>query len=330
MKDFTPGKKEFTSQERVLSTKEHVVNVRSGDVHLCVRSCPDPEPDSRRASPQRPDASGRALRCGLSRVLELSEQRSLTSVAFPVAGPGIALQFPSKQAVHILAEEIGKFGRRHPKSVSTIRIVTQPNYSDSSEILLHLYKELKLLVQHQPKESLYFEYQCVSTEFKKTVSKKTIIKIERIQNVHLCRGYRGLKKQLDDKNGSPGGAMERTLFHGTKSEACESIQRNGFSQSFAGRNAVKYGVGVYFVANASYSANSTYSIPAADGTQCMFMARVVTGLHTLGKENMKVPPPRSLLQSDLYDSLADSVDNPTIFVVFHDNQAYPDYLITFK
>ncbi len=52
------------------------------------------------------------------------------------------------------------------------------------------------------------------------------------------------------------------------------------------------------------------------------------GYHTLGQADMKTPPVR--VAPDLYDSVVDNVQNPSMFVVFHDCQAYPDYLITFK
>ncbi|XP_034086265.1 protein mono-ADP-ribosyltransferase PARP15-like [Gymnodraco acuticeps] len=83
--------------------------------------------------------------------------------------------------------------------------------------------------------------------------------------------------------------------------------------------------------NANYSAQPTYSKPADDGSQLMFVVRVLTGLYTQGQENMRVPPPVSDQEGhDRYDSVVDRVDNPQMYVVFHDNQAYPDYLITFK
>lgn len=63
----------------------------------------------------------------------------------------------------------------------------------------------------------------------------------------------------------------------------------------------------------------------------MFVARVLTGIYTQGQSDMKVPPSRTDLQSNgRYDSVVDKMNNPNMYVVFHDNQAYPDYLITFK
>lgn len=84
-----------------------------------------------------------------------------------------------------------------------------------------------------------------------------------------------------------------------------------------------YGVGTYFAVNAIYSADPLYSKPESDGTQLMFVVRVLTGRYTQGENTMRTPP-------DNFDSVVDNTQNPTMFVVFHDCQAYPEYLITFK
>ncbi|XP_032400417.1 protein mono-ADP-ribosyltransferase PARP14 isoform X2 [Etheostoma spectabile] len=174
------------------------------------------------------------------------------------------------------------------------------------------------------------EYQRVKQDFKRTVH-KTVLKIERLQNVHLRRAYEGQKKHLSDKNNQLGGAGEKLLYHGTTHDNCDSIKKTGFNRRFSGQNATAYGHGTYFAVNASYSANPTYSKPAADNSALMFVARVLTGIYTQGESNMMVPPPRSDQQPhDRFDSVVDKIDNPNMYVVFHDNQAYPDYLITFK
>ncbi|XP_025761284.1 poly [ADP-ribose] polymerase 14 isoform X3 [Oreochromis niloticus] len=179
-------------------------------------------------------------------------------------------------------------------------------------------------------ESSSAEYQTVKEAFKRTVT-KTVMKIERLQNVHLRRAYEAQKKHISDKNAQEGGAGEKLLYHGTTQENCNSIMKTGFNRRFAGQNATSYGRGTYFAVNANYSAHPTYSKPAADGSQLMFVARVLTGVYTQGQSDMKVPPPRNPQQPhDRYDSVVDRIDNPSMYVVFHDNQAYPDYLITFK
>ncbi|XP_050971715.1 protein mono-ADP-ribosyltransferase PARP14 isoform X2 [Labeo rohita] len=175
-------------------------------------------------------------------------------------------------------------------------------------------------------ENISAEYRNVKVNFKRTVT-KTVLKIQRIQNINLRRLYEVRKKELENKNGSMG-AGEKILYHGTSKESCTSIMKMNFNRSLAGQNATIYGQGTYFAVNASYSANPTYAVPAADGTQCMFVACVLTGYHTQGQMDMVMPPVR--LAQDHYDSVVDNMQNPSMFVVFHDCQAYPDYLITFK
>ncbi|KAJ4949538.1 hypothetical protein JOQ06_021049 [Pogonophryne albipinna] len=176
----------------------------------------------------------------------------------------------------------------------------------------------------------YAEYRTVKEAFKRTVG-KTVLKIERLQNVHLRRAYEAQKKQISDKYKQQGGECEKLLYHGTTQDNCDSIVKTGFNRRFSGQNATSYGEGTYFAVNANYSAQPYYSRPAADGSQLMFVARVLTGIYTQGQQNMRVPPLISNQgDHDRYDSVVDRVDNPQMYVVFHDNQAYPDYLITFK
>ncbi|XP_058479514.1 protein mono-ADP-ribosyltransferase PARP14-like [Solea solea] len=174
------------------------------------------------------------------------------------------------------------------------------------------------------------EYKDVKQGFKLT-SNKTVLKIARFQNVHLRQGFEAQKKHLSHKNREQGGAGEKLLYHGTTQENSDSIMKTGFNRSLAGQNATSFGHGSYFAVNASYSAHPTYARPSHDGTQLMFVARVLTGVYTVGQSGLKVPPPRNIHQPhDRYDSVVDRMDNPSMYIVFHDNQAYPDYLITFK
>ncbi|MEQ2250233.1 hypothetical protein ILYODFUR_037838, partial [Ilyodon furcidens] len=155
--------------------------------------------------------------------------------------------------------------------------------------------------------------------------------IARLQNIYLRRAYEVQKKQISERNRHEGGANEKILYHGTTEDNCDSIMKTGFNRRFCGQNATLYGEGTYFAVHASYSTNPIYSRPAADGSQLMFVVRVVTGIYTLGHSDMKVPPARDDQESHIrYDSVVDRMDRPEMFVVFHDDQAYPDYLITFK
>ena len=92
-----------------------------------------------------------------------------------------------------------------------------------------------------------------------------------------------------------------------------------------------YGKGVYFAETADYSARSQFSPPGFTGLRHMYLARVLVGEYTVGKPDIIVPPPKTKADPrDTFDSVVDQIHNPGIFVVFHDSQCYPEYLITFQ
>lgn len=62
----------------------------------------------------------------------------------------------------------------------------------------------------------------------------------------------------------------------------------------------------------------------------MFLAKVLVGKYTIGKPGLKTPPPIDQNRRELYDSVVDSTNDAKLFVVFHDDQCYPEYIITFK
>uniref|UniRef100_A0A3Q4G653 Poly [ADP-ribose] polymerase n=2 Tax=Neolamprologus brichardi TaxID=32507 RepID=A0A3Q4G653_NEOBR len=170
------------------------------------------------------------------------------------------------------------------------------------------------------------EYNDVEKELTKTGLNLNIISIERVQNPSLWQNYQIMKKQMEVKNKHTNN--ELLLFHGTTDTSIHLINKQGFNRSYAGKNAAMYGNGSYFAADPCYSAGN-YATPDTSGHKRMYQARVLVGDYTQGKKGMITPPPKSGSASDLYDSVIDDAANPTMFVVFNDIQAYPEYLITF-
>ncbi|KAL6101260.1 parp14 [Pungitius sinensis] len=158
--------------------------------------------------------------------------------------------------------------------------------------------------------------------------KQTTIKIERIQNPVLWKSLQIKKRDMEQRNNHSNN--ERRLFHGTCHDTLDHINEYGFNRSYAGKNATCYGNGTYFAVGASYSASDTYSRPNQSGEKCVYLCRVLTGDFTIGKAGMIVPPAKSAVSTQKYDSVVDRMGNPNLFVIFHDSQAYPEYLITFK
>ena len=93
----------------------------------------------------------------------------------------------------------------------------------------------------------------------------------------------------------------------------------------------KFGKGVYFARDAAYSVDYCKS-DGGHGDCKMYVAKVLAGKYTQGKQEMKVPPSRNDPNNPglQFDSLVDDVQNPSIFVICQDNQHYPEYLISFK
>ncbi|CAH1268230.1 PARP14 [Branchiostoma lanceolatum] len=164
------------------------------------------------------------------------------------------------------------------------------------------------------------EYTTVSGKF----GLGNIVSIERVQNPTLWSQYCAQKQKISLKN--PGINIEQDLWHGSSADSCIKICHSNFDRSYAGVHGVAIGKGTYFAVNASYSAGG-YASPDASGHKRLFLAKVLTGLSTRGNSSMIVPPPRpGGGPLDTYDS---TTDGGSMFCVFHDAQAYPEYVITF-
>ncbi|CAN2389077.1 positive regulation of interleukin-4-mediated signaling pathway [Pristimantis euphronides] len=207
--------------------------------------------------------------------------------------------------------------QRFPKYENTLDL---PKYWDSMDK-----SQLKVVTV----DSRSQEYGDIQAQFAQTCQMK-IIKIKRIQNLHLYQNYKIKMQSIDTKNGTRNN--ERQLFHGTDGNTVQSVNSNGFNRSYSGLNVGSVlGNGTYFAVDANYSAHDQYSRPDAKGLKYMYLARVLTGVFCAGKKGLIAPPPKNPSNStDLYDSVTNDEAKPTVFVIFNDVQAYPEYLITFS
>lgn len=96
--------------------------------------------------------------------------------------------------------------------------------------------------------------------------------------------------------------------------------------------AVAFGAGVYFAVEVRYSIQDTYSRPDPSGHKRMYLCRVLTGEYCNGLGGMRVPPakPNAAGSHILYDSVTNDMNNQIMYIIFHDSQAFPEYLVTFK
>ncbi|CAF4505891.1 unnamed protein product [Rotaria magnacalcarata] len=148
-----------------------------------------------------------------------------------------------------------------------------------------------------------------------TTPKPEIIQIERIQNQRWFKQYSAHKCEFRQKLGKQ---TEQWLFHGCDERSSKNIEVEWFNRSYAGQHAVAFGQGCYFARDALYSHN--YALPDRNGIRRMFLARVLIGNTTQGNSTMRVAPPG-------YDTTG---DGQSIFVTYHDSQAYAEYLISYR
>ena len=85
--------------------------------------------------------------------------------------------------------------------------------------------------------------------------------------------------------------------------------------------AVVYGQGCYFATTSQYSMG--YSTDG--GEKYMIMAKVATGNYRVGDKHVT----RANLGERVH-STVNNTSNPSIFVVYHDAAAYPEYVIKFS
>lgn len=62
----------------------------------------------------------------------------------------------------------------------------------------------------------------------------------------------------------------------------------------------------------------------------MILARVITGEFCLGTDDLLSAPYKPHSRYEVFDSVVDDVSQPTMYAVFHDASAYPEYVIKYK
>ena len=137
------------------------------------------------------------------------------------------------------------------------------------------------------------------------------------------------KQHMEHKNKN---ANELLLFHGTAAEvSVQAIFRQNFDWWLSGKNATVYGDGSYFARDASLSDRYTGGANLAK-VRWMFLARVLAGRYVKGRKGDKRPPPLDLSKphGDLYDSCVNTATSPSIYVIFENDQCYPEYVISYS
>ncbi|XP_065883611.1 poly [ADP-ribose] polymerase tankyrase-2-like [Dysidea avara] len=163
-----------------------------------------------------------------------------------------------------------------------------------------------------------------------------IVKVERVINTKMWEKYIYRRQEIAQSNG--GAANERMLFHG--SAFVMSIIKSGFDERHAYIGGM-FGAGIYFAENSSKSNQYVYGIGGGTGCpdhsdkscyQCprkLLLCRVTLGKphESLSAFRMAHAPPghHSVVGKPSPGGLSFSE-----FVIYRGEQAYPEYLVTYK
>ncbi|KAL8592133.1 Poly [ADP-ribose] polymerase tankyrase-2 [Nucella lapillus] len=167
-------------------------------------------------------------------------------------------------------------------------------------------------------------------------NKYEILKVQKIRNKKLLEKYQHRRKEVSEENhGQPN---EHLLFHG--SPFISAIVHKGFDERHAYIGGM-FGAGIYFAENSSKSNQYVYGI--GGGTGCpvhkdrscyicnrqLLLCRVTLGKSFLQFSAMKMahapPGHHSVTGRPSQGGL-----NYTEYVIYRGEQAYPEFLLTFK
>ncbi|XP_025094661.1 poly [ADP-ribose] polymerase 14-like isoform X2 [Pomacea canaliculata] len=310
--------------------------------------------------PEWQSDNGQTLKSAVKECLDTAKQHAAKSIAFPTLGAGF-LGYPLHRVATILLNSIYSWVDRHrgcrlqevqiivfTKDTAGLQVFTavQDSINDSKGLTRtgsgrQSSKQKQSSSPQAPQATSgnatvvsqpshwepmngdnvkLVDLDPSSTEYQQVVGLSrgmAVESIQRVQNPTLYQQYRAKKRDMK-MNNSSNTANEQQLWHGTNAANISSIITNGFNRGYCGQNGTKFGHGVYFATNADFSNSYTLS-----GT--IFLALVLVGESTPGNSQMRVPP-----KKPGSDRLYDSVTGPDMVVIFHDAQAYPQYLVTLQ
>jgi len=155
-----------------------------------------------------------------------------------------------------------------------------------------------------------------------------IAKIEAVKSPIRLGAYMFKREQFANDLGEF--LNERWLWHGTNEKIVMNIAHQGFLRQFLGTATDDgfYGRGIYFAPNAGTSCG--YARVGSDGMRRMFLCRVLVGQYHAGYRGLKQPQAKPGEKYIQHESTVDNIDNPHEYVIYQDDQAYPEFLITFS
>jgi len=187
-------------------------------------------------------------------------------------------------------------------------------------------------------------FKNISDKFHTYASRSyTIVKIEKVVKPTRYKLFQAQKQAMVKKLKSRVATHPTEIdlhpvqvWHGAPGPCVPKIIETGFDHRF--NTTAAFGQGVYFHMRADYPCSDAYSAPDKDGIKKMFLSTLILGEYTTGNSSYKRPQPKKDAPNDTYDSFLcgqgykEKVQggHARIIVMCRDNQAYPEFLVSFK
>ncbi|KAI6653609.1 hypothetical protein LOD99_3504 [Oopsacas minuta] len=194
----------------------------------------------------------------------------------------------------------------------------------------HAQNEMSIIV---PLANGCAEWIEVAAKFNAT-SRCIIKTIDRIQNKWLWRKYQqtrdGFKAIEQNEN-------ELTVFHGTSATDPELIYKGAEGFDFRHSNIGMWGKANYFAVNASFCESYQYTDPTTN-SKMILQVKLLAGnvAHLPSKSSLTMPPPlpnfmKQQFVGQRYDTVSgDHTAGSKVYMVYTNERAYPEYLITYS
>lgn len=153
--------------------------------------------------------------------------------------------------------------------------------------------------------------------FSAQVPDEAVLGVFRIEGNAFSEVYGAVRESMQLPN-------ELTLWHGTTAESVSNIVLGGFNRGYCGRHGTKLGSGTYFSGSAKYSLRFC---DRSRPVRMMLLSKVLAGIWARGEPGLVEAPQRD--SRTRYDSTVDDTVAPSMYCIFRDFQAIPQYLVVF-
>ncbi|GAB5364075.1 hypothetical protein AAMO2058_000938300 [Amorphochlora amoebiformis] len=170
-------------------------------------------------------------------------------------------------------------------------------------------------------------FNMVNQKFSRESGSFCLVKLEAIKSPIRYGAYMYKREVFREELGKF--LNEQWLWHGTSEKIVLNIAHQGFLRQFLGSATDYgfYGCGIYFAPNAGTSCS--YARAGSDGLRRMLLCRVLVGQYHKGYQGLKQPKAKPGSKYKPHECTVDNVYNPSEYVIYQDDQAYPEFLLTF-